>query len=61
LLHPRYAARRYSWTHAGAHLLLQTRCKTINRELAATFRRWYPDFATNESSEATTTEMAAAA
>jgi len=53
--------QQMQWTHAGAHLLLQTRCKTINRELATTFHRWYPDFATNESSEATTPEMAAAA
>jgi hypothetical protein len=32
------------WTKRGAHLLLQTRVKTLNNELAATFRRWYPDF-----------------
>jgi len=30
------------WTKRGAHLLLQTRVKTLNNELAATFRRWYP-------------------
>ena len=28
---------------AGAHLLLQTRVKTLNQELGAVFRRWYPD------------------
>ena len=32
------------WTKRGAHLLLQTRVKTLNNELASTFRRWYPDF-----------------
>jgi hypothetical protein len=32
------------WTKRGAHLLLQTRTKTLNNELASTFRRWYPDF-----------------
>jgi hypothetical protein len=32
------------WTKRGAHLLLQTRVKTLNNELAVTFRRWYPDF-----------------
>ena len=32
------------WTKRGAHLLLQTRVKTLNNQLAATFRRWYPDF-----------------
>jgi len=30
------------WTKRGAHLLLQTRVKTLNHELAFTFRRWYP-------------------
>jgi hypothetical protein len=32
------------WTNRGAHLLLQTRVKTLNNELASIFRRWYPDF-----------------
>ena len=32
------------WTPEGAHLLLQVRTRTLNRELAATFRAWYPDF-----------------
>jgi hypothetical protein len=32
------------WTKRGAHLLLQTRVKTLNHELAATFQHWYPDF-----------------
>src|SRR5262249_25631384 len=31
------------WTKRGAHLLLQTRVKTLNHELASTFRRWYPE------------------
>ena len=31
------------WTKRGAHLLLQTRVKMLNHELASTFRRWYPD------------------
>ena len=30
------------WTPKGAHLLLQMRVKTINGELAAAFRKWYP-------------------
>jgi hypothetical protein len=29
--------------HRGAHLLLQTRVKTLNGELSAVFKRWYPD------------------
>ena len=32
------------WTPAGAHLLLQVRTRTLNDDLAATFRTWYPDF-----------------
>jgi hypothetical protein len=31
------------WTQRGAHVLLQTRVKTLNNELAAPFRRCYPD------------------
>jgi hypothetical protein len=31
------------WTKRGAHLLLQARVKTLNDELASTFRRWYPE------------------
>jgi hypothetical protein len=31
------------WTKRGAPLLLQARVKTLNPELASTFRRWYPD------------------
>ena len=30
------------WTKRGAHLLLQTRVKTLNQELGAVFQRWYP-------------------
>ena len=29
----------------GAHLLLQTRVRTLNGELGAIFKRWYPDMA----------------
>jgi len=31
------------WTKRGAPLLLQARVKTLDHELASTFRRWYPD------------------
>ena len=31
------------WSKEGAHLLLQTRMRTLNGELAGIFRRWYPD------------------
>jgi len=31
------------WGKQGAHLLLQTRVKTLDGELGAVFQRWYPD------------------
>jgi hypothetical protein len=37
------------WTKRGAHLLLQTRLKTLNHELGSTFRHWYPDLRIEES------------
>ena len=36
------------WTKRGAHLLLQTRVKTLNQELGAVFQRWYPDLQLKE-------------
>ena len=35
--------QQMQWSERGAHLLLQTRVKTLNRELGAMFKRWYPD------------------
>ena len=32
------------WTLRGAHLLLQTRTKVLNGELAELFRGWFPKF-----------------
>ena len=34
--------QQMQWTKRGAHLLLQTRVKTLNQELGAVFQRWYP-------------------
>jgi hypothetical protein len=31
------------WSKEGAHLLLQTRVRKLNGELADIFKRWYPD------------------
>jgi hypothetical protein len=31
------------WSKPGAPLLLQTRVKTLDRELGVLFKRWYPD------------------
>jgi hypothetical protein len=35
-----------------AHLLLQTRVKTLNHELGSMFKRWYPDMEVEELTEA---------
>ena len=40
------------WSKAGAPLLLQTRVKTLNHELGAVFKRWYPDLEVEELAEA---------
>jgi len=35
--------QQMQWSKEGAHLLLQTRVRTLNGELSAIFKRWYPD------------------
>jgi hypothetical protein len=35
--------QQMQWAKEGAHLLLQTRVRTLNGELEAIFKRWYPD------------------
>jgi hypothetical protein len=40
--------QQMQWTKRGAHLLLQTRVKTLNRELGSMFKRWYPDMQVEE-------------
>ena len=35
--------QQMQWTKQGAHLLLQMRVNTLNGELGAIFKRWYPD------------------
>jgi hypothetical protein len=42
--------QQMQWTKRGAHLLLQTRVKTLNQELGAVFRRLYPDLQVEEES-----------
>ena len=34
--------QQMQWSKEGAHLLLQTRVRTLNGELGAIFKRWYP-------------------
>ena len=36
--------QQMQWTPKGAHLLLQTRTRVLNDDLAAAFREWYPRF-----------------
>jgi hypothetical protein len=38
-----YKKQQMQWSKEGAHLLLQTRVRTLNGELADIFKRWYPD------------------
>ena len=40
------------WTLEGAHLLLQIRTKVLNNEWEDVFRRWYPQFRTQEKAAA---------
>ena len=40
--------QQMQWTKRGAHLLLQTRVKTLNQELGAVFQHWYPDLQLEE-------------
>ena len=40
--------QQMQWTKKGAHLLLLTRTKVINEELADCFRKWYPKFQIQE-------------
>ena len=35
--------QQMQWSKEGAHLLLQARVRTLNRELAGIFKGWYPD------------------
>ena len=45
LLAERFAKKQsMQWTPEGAHLLLQIRSRTLNGDLAPTFRNSYPDF-----------------
>jgi hypothetical protein len=43
--------QQMQWSKRGAHLLLQARVKTLNREWAAVFKQWYPDIQVEEWDE----------
>ncbi len=36
--------QQMQWSKRGAHLLLQTRTRVLNKELGEVFRVWYPNF-----------------
>jgi hypothetical protein len=44
--------QQMQWSKRGAHLLLQTRVKTLNGELGSVFKRWYPDMEVEELPDA---------
>jgi hypothetical protein len=50
--------QQMQWTRRGAHLLLQTRTRTLDGTLRAMFERWYPGLANDNG---VNTERAAAA
>ena len=44
--------QQMQWSKRGAHLLLQARMKTLDRDWASVFKRWYPDLEVEELAEA---------
>jgi hypothetical protein len=44
--------QQMQWRKRGAHLLLQTRVKTLNGDLGSVFKRWYPDLQLEEEPQA---------
>ena len=50
--------QQMQWSKQGAHLLLQTRTKTLDGTLRDLFTRWYPAMATNENVGALSTAAA---
>lgn len=46
----RFAKRQQmQWTHRGAHLLLQTRTRTLDGTLRSLFERWFPGLANDNA------------
>jgi hypothetical protein len=41
--------QQMQWSKAGAHLLLQTRTKTLDGTLRDLFTRWYPGMSVNDN------------
>ena len=55
----RFAKRQQmQWTKRGAHLLLQTRTRTLDGTLRPLFEEWYPGLANDNSAESAQAEAA---
>jgi hypothetical protein len=55
----RFAKRQQmQWTKRGAHLLLQTRTRTLDGTLRSLFEEWYPGLATDNAEEPAQAEAA---
>jgi hypothetical protein len=51
LLSKRFVKKQsMQWTPEGAHLLFQTRTRTLNGDLIHNFGRWYPAFSVESRS-----------
>jgi hypothetical protein len=48
--------QQMQWSKQGVHLLLQTRVKTLNRDLGSLFKRWYPDMHVEELPDAASSQ-----
>ena len=55
IISKRFAKRQQmQWTPRGAHLLLQTRTRTLDGTLRPLFERWYPGLANDNTEQVTT-------
>jgi hypothetical protein len=50
--------QQMQWTRRGAHLLLQTRTRTLDGTLRPTFERWFPGLAGNDTDSTIQAEAA---
>lgn len=50
--------QQMQWTRRGAHLLLQTRTRTLDGTLRSTFERWFPGLANDNMARAIQGEAA---
>ena len=50
--------QQMQWSKVGAHLLLQTRAKTLDGTLHDLFTRWYPGMAINDNQGPTLARVA---